>query len=128
MTNAESQFHILVVEDEPSLLESIVDILTFEGYNVSGAKNGRLALEKIQEQIPNLIITDVMMPEMDGYQLVEQIRSNPATAATPIILLSGHVNAEFINGGLALGANMFIKKPFGLDELVHAVNQFYQKS
>lgn len=128
MSNLQTQSRVLVVEDEPSLLESIVDILTFEGHTVAGVKNGKLAVEYIQAYLPDIVITDVMMPEMDGYQLVKVIRDDPLTAATPVILLSGHTDPDFIREGLALGANLFIKKPFKLEDLVNAMDRILNAS
>jgi chemotaxis family two-component system response regulator PixG len=122
MPNVTTRFHILIVEDEPSLLESIVDLLAFNGHVVSGAKNGIQALQRVREHLPDLIISDVMMPEMDGYQLVRQLRESPTTAQTPIILLSGHTSSYFIEEGLSLGANSFIKKPFELDDFLQVVD------
>lgn len=128
MTNLQTQSRVLVVEDEPSLLESIVDILTFEGHSVTGVKNGKLALAYIHTHLPDIVISDVMMPEMDGYQLVKIMRDDPVTAATPVILLSGHTDPDFINQGLALGANLFIKKPFQLEDLVNAMDRILKAS
>ena len=116
---------ILVVEDEPFLLDSMMLILTSVEYEVIGAANGHTALEKLTANVPDLLITDVMMPHMDGYQLIGHMRANPKTAAIPVIVLSGRVDDEFIQEGLALGATAFIRKPFDIDELLNQVSRVF---
>jgi CheY-like chemotaxis protein len=100
-------------------------ILQSVGYIVGGATNGLTALDKLAVSIPDLLITDVMMPEMDGYQLIGHLRANPVTAALPIIVLSGRVDETFIQHGLAIGATAFIRKPFDIDELLDAVSRVF---
>jgi CheY-like chemotaxis protein len=123
MSDHAPRFRILIVEDEPSLLESIVDLLKFRGHTVRGARNGIHALQCVQERLPDLVISDVMMPEMDGYQLVRRLRAAPATANTPIILLSGHTSPESIEEGLSLGASFFIRKPFEIEDFLQTVDE-----
>jgi CheY-like chemotaxis protein len=122
MAQEETRFRILVVEDESSLLESLVDILTYEGYEVSGVKNGLLALQDMHRHLPDVLITDVMMPGMDGFTLIRMLRANPNTSAIPIILLSGYTDPDLIHESLTLGANMFITKPFTMHHLIESVN------
>jgi len=79
---------ILVVEDVPNILELLDLTLRFKGYNVITARNGQEALERIAEQLPALIITDILMPKMDGYAFVQKLRTTPKTLNIPVIFLS----------------------------------------
>jgi DNA-binding response OmpR family regulator len=116
---------ILVVEDEPFLLDSMIIILSSEDYEVSGASNGQMALESIAASLPDLVISDVMMPVMDGYQLINHLRADAKTVALPVIVLSGRVDETFVEQGLAIGATTFIKKPFEINEFLAAVSRVF---
>ncbi|NEP05147.1 MAG: response regulator, partial [Okeania sp. SIO4D6] len=86
--NTTDQRRLMLVDDDPNLILLVKDYLEFRGYQVTTAENGREALEKLENEIPELIICDVMMPEMDGYTLVQHIRENPATEWVPVLFLS----------------------------------------
>jgi DNA-binding response OmpR family regulator len=109
---------ILVVDDEPRIIEVVGMNLELEGYQVSGASNGYEALQKLTENLPDLIILDVMMPEMDGFETLREIRE---VSTVPVIMLT--VKGEEIDKvkGLDLGADDYITKPFSPRELVSRV-------
>ncbi|MCX7609697.1 MAG: response regulator, partial [Anaerolineales bacterium] len=108
---------ILVVEDVPNVLEFLEITLRFKGYRVMTARNGLEALEQVQKEKPALIITDILMPKMDGYALVHRLRSNPETRPIPIIFLSAtYVAPEDRDFALKLGAARFIEKPIDAEE------------
>ena len=86
--NSGDQKRLMLVDDDPNLILLVKDYLEFRGYNVITAENGRHALEKLEEEVPDLIICDVMMPEMDGYTLVQHIREDPRTNWIPVLFLS----------------------------------------
>ena len=86
--NTTDQGRLMLVDDDPNLILLVKDYLEFRGYQVTTAENGREALELLEQEIPELIICDVMMPEMDGYTLVQHIRENPATEWVPVLFLS----------------------------------------
>ena len=78
---------ILVVEDEQSLRKDIIEMLSYEGFEVIGAENGRVGIEQAREHLPDLIICDIMMPEVDGYSVLDELRKETQTAAIPFIFL-----------------------------------------
>jgi CheY-like chemotaxis protein len=113
---------ILVVEDVPNVLELLDVTLRFRGYPVVTAQNGQEALEKIAVEHPALIITDILMPKMDGYALAHRLRSNPQTRQIPLIFLSAtYVTPEDKSFAISLGAVRFIEKPIDTEEFLLTV-------
>ena len=113
------QGHILVVEDVPNILELLEVTLRFKGYKVVTARNGEEALEKIAQERPALIITDILMPKMDGYAFVHNLRSNPLNLDIPVIFLSAtYVTPEDKVFAMSLGATQFIEKPIDTEEFL----------
>lgn len=116
---AAQQGHILVVEDVPNILELLDMTLKFKGYQVVTARNGQEALERIAQQRPALIITDILMPKMDGYAFVHELRSNPGYIDIPVIFLSAtYVTSEDKAFAMSLGATQFIEKPIDTEEFL----------
>lgn len=113
---------IMIVEDIASVRELIQVQLKLRGYNVVGARDGQEALELIAKEKPAIVITDILMPRVDGFALAHKLRSNPQTAVIPIIFLSAtYVSAEDERFALGLGAMRFLPKPVEADELFIAV-------
>jgi CheY-like chemotaxis protein len=113
---------ILVVEDMPNVLELLQVTLTFKGYTVITARNGQEALEALEREIPSLVITDILMPKLDGYAFVYQMRKNPKTRNLPVIFLSAtYVTSEDKNFAMNLGASRFIEKPIDTDDFLLTV-------
>ena len=112
---------ILVVEDELNIREEVMDWLRFEGYNVIGAENGRIALETITQAEPDLIISDIRMPEMNGHQLLLEIRSNPDLLHIPFIFLTASAERASVRKGMDIGADDYLTKPFTHAEVLRAV-------
>jgi DNA-binding NarL/FixJ family response regulator len=115
------QKQLMLVDDDPNLIVLVKDYLEFRGYDVLTAENGRQALELLQKTIPDLIICDVMMPEMDGYTLVEHIREDPRTEWVPVLFLSAKGQSQDKVKGLTTGADVYMVKPFEPEELVAQV-------
>ena len=110
---------LLVVEDMPNILELLEVTLRFKGYPVVSATNGEEALELIAKERPALIITDILMPKMDGYALVQTLRTDPRTSSIPIIFLSAtYVTPEDKEFALSLGAVRFLEKPVETEEFL----------
>ena len=110
---------LLVVEDVPNILELLTVTLRFKGYPVITAKNGQEALDVIEQERPALIITDILMPVMDGYAFVQALRSNVMTLDIPVIFLSAtYVTPEDKNFALSLGASRFIEKPIDTEDFL----------
>lgn len=114
---------ILVVDDIEDNLFLLQEILKEEGYEVDLAKNGKLALAKIEASPPDLVLLDTMMPGMDGYEVTRQIRQNEKLPFIPILLITAAETAN-VPKGLDLGANDFIRKPIDYDELMARIKAF----
>ncbi|MGF1540828.1 MAG: response regulator transcription factor [Pleurocapsa sp.] len=113
--------NLLLIDDDPNLILLVKDYLEFRGYNVVTAENGREALEILDEGVPDMIICDVMMPEMDGYSLVQHIRKEPTTNRIPVLFLSAKGQSQDRVKGLNEGADVYMVKPFEPEELVAQV-------
>jgi CheY-like chemotaxis protein len=111
---------ILVVEDVPNVLELLEITLRFKGYEVASATNGLEGLEMVQKVNPALIITDILMPRMDGYAFIQKLRTTtPASRRIPVIFLSAtYVTPEDKNFAMSLGATRFIEKPIDTDDFL----------
>lgn len=113
---------ILIVEDVPNLLQLLEVTLRFKGYPVVGARNGREALELIEKERPALVITDILMPEVDGYALAYTLRNDPRTSQIPLIFISAtYITAEDKSFALKLGAVRFIEKPIDTEDFLLTV-------
>ena len=114
-----SQGPILVVEDVPNILELVAVTLRFKGYEVVTAANGEEAIERIAEQRPALVVTDILMPKLDGFALMYKLRTNPETNSIPVIFLSAtYVTPEDKAFALSLGAARFLEKPVDTEEFL----------
>jgi DNA-binding NarL/FixJ family response regulator len=112
---------LLLIDDDPNLILLVKDYLEFRGYEVVTAENGREALEVLDQDIPDMIICDVMMPEMDGYALVDHVRKDPRTNWIPVLFLSAKGQSQDRVRGLNTGADVYMVKPFEPEELVAQV-------
>ncbi|MFN8577132.1 MAG: response regulator [Candidatus Sericytochromatia bacterium] len=112
---------IMVVEDTKSVREELVTILEFEDFEVIEAENGMMGLEYAQKFLPDLIVCDVLMPELDGFGLLKLLREEPATENTPFIFLTAKAAKEDLRGGMELGADDYLTKPFTPEELLSAI-------
>jgi DNA-binding NarL/FixJ family response regulator len=120
-TSSGSHRRLLLIDDDPNLILLVKDYLEFRGYEVVTAENGREALEVLEQEVPDMIICDVMMPEMDGYQLVSNIRQDPKTSWIPVLFLSAKGQSQDRVKGLNIGADVYMVKPFEPEELVAQV-------
>jgi len=114
---------ILIVDDEPSIVVPIQFLMEQQGYSVLVAENGEDALDVIYKYKPDLILLDIMLPRIDGYEVCEIVRLNPEYRTTKIIFLTAKGREVEIAKGLALGANAYIVKPFSNTELVAKVKE-----
>lgn len=119
---------ILVIEDEESLRNNVCEILGYEGFDILEAANGLKGLQLANEKLPDLILCDIMMPVMDGYEVLAAIRENQETRLIPFILLTAMAEREDIRRGMELGADDYIVKPFSIQELLQSVNSRLKKS
>jgi CheY-like chemotaxis protein/two-component sensor histidine kinase len=112
---------ILVVEDDASIRSSLVDLLDAEDYDVRGADDGAEGVQQARDFLPDLIICDIMMPEIDGYGVLDQLRLDPATATIPFIFLTAKADRADLRRGMGLGADDYLTKPFTRDEILTAI-------
>ena len=119
---------ILVVDDEIYIVHILDFSLGMEGYDVVTALDGEQALEKIKTEKPDLIVLDIMMPKLDGYEVCKTIKSDPATKQIPVILLSAKGRNVDQKMGFDVGADDYITKPFSPRKLVERINQLLGQS
>lgn len=119
---------ILVIEDEVSVRANIVRLLKLEDYDVIDADNGIKGVTLAKEQTPDLILCDVMMPGLDGYGVLSNLRADPITATTPLIFLTAKVAKEDLRQGMELGASDYIDKPFKREDLLKAIQTQLKKN
>lgn len=112
---------ILVIEDEQTVRENIQERLETEGFDTIGAENGQVGVMCARDHAPDLIICDVMMPELDGYEVLSKLRQDPVTATTPFIFLTAKSDKLDLRQGMELGADDYLTKPFTKAELLGAV-------
>lgn len=120
--------HILVVEDEPNLQAQIAEILQFEGYTISIASNGLEGTNKAFSLLPDLILSDISMPDCNGFEFLEQLQTNPKTAIIPFLFLTANSDFESMRTGKKLGADDYLLKPFDQEELLISVKNRLLKS
>lgn len=119
---------VLVVDDEPDILSILVYHLSREGYRVSTAVTGRTAIRSAVAETPDLVVLDLMLPEMDGYEVLAQLRQHESTRATPVILLTARTEEEERLKGFDVGADDYVTKPFSPRELVARVKALLRRT
>ena len=115
---------VLVAEDDEDILALVVFDLEDEGYEVLTARNGEDAIALAHERRPDLVLLDVAMPGLDGYEVTRRLRADAATSGTPVVLLTARAQVKDVIEGFEAGANDYVTKPFRPDELrtrLHAV-------
>ena len=117
---------LLLIEDHPDMRENTMEILELAGYKVITAENGRAGIDAALKTIPDLIICDVMMPEMDGFELLSNIRRDPALENLPVIMLTAKAQDRDVLEGYTRGADMYLTKPFNPIELVTFAKRLLQ--
>ncbi|GJM61017.1 MULTISPECIES: response regulator [Persicobacter] len=119
---------ILLIEDNHEMRENTAEILELANYEVITAENGKVGVEKAQKELPDLIVCDVMMPELDGYGVLYLLGKNPASASIPFIFLTAKAERSDFRKGMEMGADDYLTKPFDDMELLNAVESRLKKS
>ncbi len=118
---------ILIVDDEPNIVLSLDYLVRKKGFTPFIARNGSEALAIAEKEKPNLVVLDIMMPDIDGYEVCKQIKANASLEHTKIIFLSAKSRQEDIDKGLAMGADQYVTKPFStkqiMQEIINLLNQ-----
>ncbi len=118
---------VLVIEDELQTRTVFLQCLTFEGFQAHGASNGSEGIQLAQKHLPDLIVCDIMMPDMDGYSVLSTLRDSQATAAIPLIFLTAKVTMADLRRGMELGADDYLTKPCNLDQFLAAITMRLQR-
>ncbi len=118
----------MLIEDNKAVRENITEILELSDYTVSGADNGKAGIETVIKELPDLVLCDIMMPEIDGYGVLHQLSKNPKTSAIPFIFLTAKVERADFRRGMDLGADDYITKPFDDTELLSAIEARLKKN
>ncbi|MUG92643.1 response regulator [Scytonema sp. UIC 10036] len=126
MTN-DNRHKILVIEDETSVRQNLIELLTYENFKVVAAENGLIGVQLAHEEVPDLIICDVMMPELDGHDVLQKLRQQPLTATIPFIFLTAKCEKADVRQGMVLGADDYLTKPFTRVELLAAISSRLEK-
>jgi two-component system, sensor histidine kinase and response regulator len=118
---SDNKHKILIIEDEDTVRQNLVELLDFENFQVIAAENGLIGVQLAQEEVPDLIICDVMMPELDGHDVLQKLRHQPLTATIPFIFLTAKCEKADMRQGMVLGADDYLTKPFTRVELLSAI-------
>src|SRR5471030_469307 len=118
---------ILIIEDNTDIRENVVEILDLAGYTVFEADNGKTGVELATKNLPDLILCDIMMPELDGYGVLYMVNKNPETAAIPFIFLTAKAERVDLRKGMEMGADDYLTKPFDDMELLNAIESRLKK-
>ena len=120
--NIQKNIKVLIVDDEPNILLSLEFLMKKEGFIVFIARDGEEAFEIINKEHPKIVLLDIMMPKVDGYEVCKFIKQNPATQETKVVFLSAKSKEIDIEKGYSVGADLYIPKPFSTRDLVKKIN------
>lgn len=116
--------NILVVDDDPDVVTIIKGILHSGEYEVQSVYRGREVFARLEEKKPDLIILDIKMPEMDGFQVLKRLKASPETSSIPVILLTGKGQYQDVLTGYELGTDYYMNKPFTSSQLINGIDLF----
>lgn len=115
---------VLVVEDDAAINELIGEYLKLDGHHYRSALDGDSALREAREQTPNVVVLDVMLPDIDGFEICRRLKSDPRTENVPVVMLSALSDEQSRQAGMQCGASEYITKPFQPDQLLNAIKQY----
>lgn len=122
-----SKKKVLIVEDEESLLKLESILLTSKGYEVKGVSNGQAALDAFAEERPDLVLLDIMLPEIDGFEVCRRIKENPETKDIPVVMLTAKKSRKDMARGEKVGADWYITKPFKSAMVIKTIQRFLEE-
>lgn len=117
------QKKILVVDDDPYILMSLEFLMKKNGFDVMVARNGTEALDIVEKQLPNVVLLDIMMPDVDGYEICRHIKSNKKLKEAKVVFMSAKTKEADIKKGYDLGASLYITKPFSTREMMKQIKE-----
>jgi len=122
------QSRILIVEDEESLLKLESILLSTRGYKVTGVSDGLAALKEIEQNSPDLILLDIMMPGIDGFEVCRRVKENPLTRSIPVVMLTAKKSFADQARGVEVGADAYLTKPFKSGKIIEIIEGLLHKS
>lgn len=114
---------ILLIEDNLAIRENTTELLEISGYEVIPAVDGRQGLELMRSTMPDLVLCDIMMPELDGYQVIQEMRQDPGTKHIPFVFATASAEKSEMRRGLEMGADGYLRKPFDEVELLSTIKE-----
>ncbi|HEX5000873.1 MAG TPA: response regulator [Bacteroidia bacterium] len=118
---------VLLIEDDAAIRENTCELLELKGFQVISAVNGKEGLALAEENKPDIILCDIMMPEADGYQVFTELKNNNETSSIPFIFLTASVEKKEVEKAFGMGVHGYIRKPFDTDELFNAIENCLNK-
>lgn len=119
--------HILLIDDDDGVLDATAELLELEGFKITKAVDGKEGLQKMESHIPDLVLCDILMPKMDGLQLLQEMGKRPKLNRIPFIFFSAKSENVDIKNGLDMGADDYLTKPFELEDLLRSIHKSLQK-
>lgn len=114
---------VLIIEDNLEIRENTAEILELAGYKVINAENGKVGLTMAERSKPDIILCDIMMPEVNGYEVIRELKNNPVTSSIPFIYVTASGEKKEVEKAMGLGANGYVRKPFDTKELLQAIDR-----
>jgi DNA-binding response OmpR family regulator len=114
---------ILIVDDEPNIVTSLEFLMRREGFEVDIAADGEQALRAVGRIVPDLVLLDIMLPRLNGFEVCEKLRNDPRSSGVKIVMLTAKGRDTDVQKGMALGADLYVTKPFSTKELVEQIRQ-----
>lgn len=118
---------VMVADDDPVVRVLVNEFLSARGFNVQSAENAAQCLEKLEDEVPDVLVLDLLMPDMTGIEVLRQLRSNPRTSAIPVVMLSADYDIEALVGANHISADEYVQKPFGAKEILSAIEHLIPK-
>ncbi len=115
---------ILIIEDNSDILENTSELLELANYQVRNAKNGKEGIDEAMKNNPDVILCDIMMPEADGYEVLQMIKGNPTTKNIPFVFVTASVEKKDVKLAMDMGADGYLKKPFESEDLLNLIQSF----
>ncbi|MEN3015398.1 MAG: response regulator [bacterium] len=122
MDNLKDKCKILIIDDEENIVDLLSNILAHSGFKSIGALDGPTGIQKAKTEKPHIIILDIMMPEMDGFEVLKRLKEDPETSEIPVIMLTAKTEDSAVIESWRKGAEFYIPKPFEIEELLHVIN------
>ncbi|HEY0742712.1 MAG TPA: response regulator [Chryseosolibacter sp.] len=114
---------VLIIEDNLEIRENTAEILELAGFKVINAENGKVGLTLAERSKPDIILCDIMMPEVNGYEVIRELKNNPVTSSIPFIYVTASGEKKEVEKAMGLGANGYVRKPFDTKELLQAIDR-----